>query len=622
MRDALLETLEPRRHLASASTPRAEASALSIATGSRHLIDATGQPLFITGDSAWSLIVRTTGPEVTQYLDARAAQGFNLIMVNLIDSAYGGPANRAGVEPFPRLATTAKWDFARPNEAYFAFADSVIRQADARGIHVLLCPSYLGYPGANDGFYDAIVAAGAGPLRAYGQFLGQRYASFDNVTWLIGGDSNPLAALPMLNALVDGIRSRDAHALITAHPAPETQPTLTDYNQPWLQLSNTYNYNPSHVASKQEYLASPTKPFFLLEDWYEGGGYGTAQLFRSFKWWSAIGGSTGTIMGNHMVWPFPNWVDWTQHLDTQLARDMQRLDQFVARRRWTDWTPDYTGTFLTAGGGNWDTQVLATRANDGKQALVYAPVQSTFTLDLRQMSGSVVASWFDPSTGAVVPIGAVSTTAARAFTTPGANGTGDFDWVLLLETDTVRPSVTNLSFDYQTRQAVRVQFSEDVYWNADAGAVTVRDLTRGIDVSRDQYTLTYDRPTRRWTATFSPLLRDGQYRLTIDGTRIFDGAALPLTSSPSVDFRVLAGDANRDGSVNFSDLLALAANYNLAGRTFSQGDFNYDGTVNFNDLLILASRYNTTLATASAPLGTPPLDDASETRRDQDDVLA
>jgi Ca2+-binding RTX toxin-like protein len=57
----------------------------------------------------------------------------------------------------------------------------------------------------------------------------------------------------------------------------------------------------------------------------------------------------------------------------------------------------------------------------------------------------------------------------------------------------------------------------------------------------------------------------------------------------------LAADANLDGSVNFDDLLVLAANYNQSGRSFNQGDANNDGVVNFEDLLILAAQYNSTI---------------------------
>jgi hypothetical protein len=57
------------------------------------------------------------------------------------------------------------------------------------------------------------------------------------------------------------------------------------------------------------------------------------------------------------------------------------------------------------------------------------------------------------------------------------------------------------------------------------------------------------------------------------------------------------GDANLDGNVDFTDLVALAQNYNTAtGNNWSKGDFTYDGAVNFNDLVALAQNYNTSLA--------------------------
>ncbi|MFT3785939.1 MAG: PEP-CTERM sorting domain-containing protein [Tepidisphaeraceae bacterium] len=56
--------------------------------------------------------------------------------------------------------------------------------------------------------------------------------------------------------------------------------------------------------------------------------------------------------------------------------------------------------------------------------------------------------------------------------------------------------------------------------------------------------------------------------------------------------KLLDGDANFDGTVNFSDLLVLAANYNGTSAKWSEGDFTLDSTVNFNDLLGLAANYN------------------------------
>jgi hypothetical protein len=73
---------------------------------------------------------------------------------------------------------------------------------------------------------------------------------------------------------------------------------------------------------------------------------------------------------------------------------------------------------------------------------------------------------------------------------------------------------------------------------------------------------------------------------------VFDESAGQLKLRPRLN-----GDANRDGVVNFEDLLALAKNYNQQPSTddpYNSGDFNGDGVVNFDDLLILAQHYNLT----------------------------
>jgi autotransporter-associated beta strand protein len=63
----------------------------------------------------------------------------------------------------------------------------------------------------------------------------------------------------------------------------------------------------------------------------------------------------------------------------------------------------------------------------------------------------------------------------------------------------------------------------------------------------------------------------------------------------------LLGDASLDGTVDFTDLVKLAQNYNdLSGnRVWTEGDYTYDGIVDFNDLVLLAQNYNTSLPTAA-----------------------
>ena len=70
-----------------------------------------------------------------------------------------------------------------------------------------------------------------------------------------------------------------------------------------------------------------------------------------------------------------------------------------------------------------------------------------------------------------------------------------------------------------------------------------------------------------------------------------DGSGVNLTPNTIELKYTQTGDANLDGSVNFSDLVMLAQNYGGKGKSWDQGDFNYDGSVNFADLVALAQNY-------------------------------
>ncbi|MGA2229756.1 MAG: dockerin type I domain-containing protein, partial [Tepidisphaeraceae bacterium] len=80
------------------------------------------------------------------------------------------------------------------------------------------------------------------------------------------------------------------------------------------------------------------------------------------------------------------------------------------------------------------------------------------------------------------------------------------------------------------------------------------------------------------------------------------GGPIPFGSNEIEIKNVLAGDANMDGKVNFSDLVVVAQNFNHTSDThgnpidWADGDFNYDGKVNFSDLVLVAQNFNKTLS--------------------------
>jgi probable HAF family extracellular repeat protein len=69
--------------------------------------------------------------------------------------------------------------------------------------------------------------------------------------------------------------------------------------------------------------------------------------------------------------------------------------------------------------------------------------------------------------------------------------------------------------------------------------------------------------------------------------------------------KLMAGDANLDGSVNITDLSKVLTNYDKSGLSWGDGDFSGDGSVNISDLSTVLTNYDTHL-TAGAGIHAVP----------------
>ncbi|MBI5586241.1 MAG: DUF4038 domain-containing protein, partial [Deltaproteobacteria bacterium] len=166
---------------------RAYTYPLKINAANRYLEDQNNQPFFWSGDTAWSLLAQVSREDAVAYLEDRRQKGFTVILVNLIEHQFAtnAPRNYYGAPPFSGKV------FTTPNEAYFAHVDYVLNEAANRGLVVLLTPLYLGYQCGGQGWCPEVQAATAADLRSWGRYVGNRYRSFDNLVWNIGGDTDP-----------------------------------------------------------------------------------------------------------------------------------------------------------------------------------------------------------------------------------------------------------------------------------------------------------------------------------------------------------------------------------------------------------------------------------------------
>lgn len=407
---------------------------LSSKPGSGFLSDSRGNPFFMHGDTAWSLIGELTREEADVYLKDRQARGFNTLLVSLLEHRFSrnAPANAYGDRPF-----LVDGDYGTPNEAYFRHADWVLDRACELGFVVLLTPSYLGTSGGPEGWYGEMAASGEAKLHDYGRFVGQRYGEQGNVVWVQGGDYNP-PDKGLVRALAQGIRETDPDALQTVHTAPET--AVPDFwpDEPWLSLNTIYTYGPVHAPSLVQHSSGGGMPFILFESAYENEHGADAARVRGQAYQAIFSGASGHVFGNNPVWHFsgpgiyPVEMTWQDALDSPGARSMEVLGKFFSSIKWWELEPESGNDFLTGGLGGYEDRSVAARTKDSSSAFVYIPGGRGVTLDLARLSGPLVsAGWFDPSSGELrTADGSPFSGVVRYFLPPRRSGSSD--WILEL----------------------------------------------------------------------------------------------------------------------------------------------------------------------------------------------
>ena len=393
---------------------------LSVHPSNRYLVTSEGKAFFISGDAGWSLIAQLTKADADLYLENRRQLGFNVVLANLIEHEFSShaPSNYYGDAPFTGRP------FVTPNEAYFAHADYVIA-------YLLLAPVYLGYQCGSQGWCSEIQSATIAEMRQWGQYVGNRYKDYDNIIWVIGGDTNPSSSVrSKLESFVAGILEFDTRHPFTAHNAPSSMAVSPWGSATWLNVNNIY-YRSTDAGmisfSQTAYDRNPTMPFFMLEAVYENEG-ASAQQLRAESYWPVLSGGMGYIFGNCPIWHFgssSSWcgtTNWKGALNSQGSTSMNYCQMLFNSREWWELAPDFSHTVLTSG-----TSSVATSSSSAS-IIAYMPSSRQVTANTNGLSGdSVKAWWYNPSNGQAALIGTYAK-GSRSFTPPSSG-----DWVLVID---------------------------------------------------------------------------------------------------------------------------------------------------------------------------------------------
>lgn len=387
---------------------------IAIHASKRYLVDASGNPVYLNGDTPWSLAVQLSPTQVDTYLDDRQTRGFNAVIFEAVEHYFSSQtpfyANYNGDTPFTGMAHSSV-DFTAFNEAYWTHVDYIYEACLARSIVPFIFPAYLGFGGggnsANDQGWDtAVNNATDQNLFDYGALLATRYP---NAVFPMGGDFNPATPAKQWN-IAEGVRSVDASAMLTGHGARNSSGySVWNAVTPAMNLNNIYCDvdGVSYDDAETEYARAGPLPFFFIE-----GGYGQAQsdeVCRRQLYQAVLGGACGFFGGRYNLWGFGEpHANGGAGAAAALASDLDTVDtieQGHANDLFTTYAPylmaPSNGTGLvTSSLSTGTSRVCPALASDGSFALIYVPSSQSVTVDMSALTpASVRARLFDPTTG-------------------------------------------------------------------------------------------------------------------------------------------------------------------------------------------------------------------------------
>ena len=360
---------------------------------------AGGKPFFWLGDTAWALLGKLDREETVRYLDARHAQGYNVIQTVAIFPQAG--ADR------PINGDVGSVD--RHGE-FWDHLEFVIDAAAQRGMYLAIHPVW------GDKQTGTVVReSNAGE---YGRFLGERFGDRPNITWTLGGDHPADGEETLWGNLAEGLDAGGATQLTTYHPQGDQSSAQWFAGAEWLdfhmiQGGHCLRYGVRQELVESTYGARPVKPFIdgepIYEDhpycWKPEKGFSTAQDVRRDAYWAVLGGAAGHTYGAHAVWQFNDGGSgelgargsWTDALDLPAGNQMVHLRDLMTSLPFRLGEPDQS--VITSETGSGADRIVANRASDGSYLLVYTPSGGGFELDPAATGGMTRVQWFDPRTG-------------------------------------------------------------------------------------------------------------------------------------------------------------------------------------------------------------------------------
>jgi hypothetical protein len=426
------------------------------AANPRLIEDANGAPFFMAGDCPQNMMHALSYAEMDAFFANRQAKGCNIHWVCLTSEDEMGtqqPIDHAGNNL--KLNTSNGWWASNMNPAYWASVDSMIAAAERHNQYLFCMPNSE----TNISRPNCGAPSSAAEARDYGRFVGGRLKKWTNVNFIFGndyfnaGDNN--VALGILDSCPNRLMTINcSDGVRCVHQLYEQGYTWLNVNL-WYTYAwdNSFGYDTIAIWT-YKHVSGKVMPMGIAETDYDsalcsnrGTSFGTAtpHTIRWMCWMTVLDGGSGWGITEGQ-WLGCNALPPAAELNSQGASMMKPCVDFFTSRNWQNLIPDSSHAFVTAGW--WQNNATGNRVHaaltaDHTFGAAYIPAGSNsnwqITVDMSKMAASTTARWYDPTGGTYKAVtgSPLSNAGSHVFpyTDAGANSKGQYDWVLVLETN-------------------------------------------------------------------------------------------------------------------------------------------------------------------------------------------
>ena len=448
---------------------------LEISDNGHFFVYSDGTPFFLLADTAWGLFNRLNKEEANVYITDRAEKKFNAIQVFLI--SHWMETNTYNESPF------IKGNPINLNPNFINHVNFIIELAASEGLYILLSIGKVFQPtivNENQSIKNKWYLENEKNAYKFGQSLANYLGHHKNIIWSLGHDFNPknfrnrgIDVRHLVRATAKGIADKIngvddikgttdySSTLMTFHPKGYHSSSDWFHNDPWLDfnmiqtniISKTFTIN----RIKKDISLLPYKPTLEGEPPYEGENsscvkniirLNNAYDVRKSAYWSVFSGAAGFTYGHTNIWkfwserPYTGGYDtvgtakWEDSLDSQGANQLLYLLNLINLRPIHNSRPSHS--LLTHYSSDKHSHILALREKNGNYALIYSTNGDDINVDLSQISGdSVNTWWYNPRNGNVHFNGRYNSSELMNFNPPAKpNKKYDLsgsDWVLVID---------------------------------------------------------------------------------------------------------------------------------------------------------------------------------------------